>query len=87
MHGSATASTGHGDLDNRGTARLAAQFAALPPLAVGYAKAAINGGIDLSLEDAVLVEVEQFGRAFDTDDRREGLRAFLEKRAARFTGE
>ncbi len=64
----------------------ATQFASLPPLAVGFAKRAIDGGIDLPLRDGNRLEVEQFGRAFATADKAEGLAAFLEKRPARFEG-
>jgi enoyl-CoA hydratase len=64
----------------------ARQFAALPPLAVGYAKRAIDGGTDLPLRDGCALEVESFGRTFATADRSEGLAAFIEKRPARFTG-
>jgi len=64
----------------------ATQFASLPPLAVGFAKRAIDGGIDLPLRDGNRLEVEQFSRAFATTDKAEGLAAFLEKRPARFEG-
>ncbi|MGI8423803.1 MAG: enoyl-CoA hydratase/isomerase family protein [Chloroflexota bacterium] len=64
----------------------ARQFATLPPLAVGFAKHAIDRGADLSLREGILLEVEQFGRAFATEDRVEGLAAFVEKREARFNG-
>jgi enoyl-CoA hydratase len=65
---------------------LAAQFAGLPPLAVRYAKHAIHVGRDLDLREANGVEIETFTRAFDTEDRVEGLAAFLEKRAPQFKG-
>ena len=64
----------------------ARQFAALPPLAVGYAKRAIDDGADLPIRDGCAIEVERFGRVFATADRAEGLAAFLEKRAPRFEG-
>jgi len=64
----------------------AAQFATLPPLAVRYAKHAMHVGRDLDLREANGVEIETFTRAFDTDDRVEGLAAFLEKRPAQFRG-
>jgi enoyl-CoA hydratase len=64
----------------------AAQFAALPPLAVRYAKHAMLVGRDLDLHEANGVEVEMFARAFDTEDRAEGLAAFLEKRPSQFNG-
>jgi enoyl-CoA hydratase len=64
----------------------AQQFATLPPLAVGYAKLAINQGIELALDEANALEVEQFVHSFATEDKAEGLAAFLEKRAAQFQG-
>ena len=64
----------------------AAQFAALPPLAVRYAKHAIIVGRDLDLREAHGVEMETFARTFDTEDKAEGLAAFLEKRPPQFRG-
>jgi enoyl-CoA hydratase len=64
----------------------AAQFASLPPLAVRYAKHAMHVGRDLDLREAHGIEVEMFARAFDTEDRAEGLAAFLVKRPAQFRG-
>ena len=64
----------------------ARQFAALPPLAIAAAKLAIDRGPDLSLDRAIALEAEQFGRLFDTADAAEGIAAFLARRAATFTG-
>jgi enoyl-CoA hydratase len=64
----------------------AAQFANLPPLAVAYAKHAIHEGADLPLREGTRLEAEQFGRCFTTEDVREGLAAFVEKRPAAFRG-
>jgi enoyl-CoA hydratase len=64
----------------------AAQFDQLPPLAVGLAKQAIDRGANLPLTDGCLLEVELFARAFESEDKSEGLAAFLEKRAASFKG-
>jgi enoyl-CoA hydratase len=66
--------------------QFAAQFASLPPLAVRFAKHAIHVGRDLDLREAKGIEIEMFARAFDTEDRVEGLKAFLEKRAPQFSG-
>ncbi|MGH2353650.1 MAG: enoyl-CoA hydratase/isomerase family protein, partial [Chloroflexota bacterium] len=65
---------------------LAAQFATLPPLAVGYAKRAINLGQDVDLPEAIALEVNLFVQAFATEDRAEGLAAFVEKRPPEFKG-
>ena len=69
------------------TARqLAATFAAKAPVALQQAKAAINVGTDIDLEDGCRYEAEAFAVTFGTADRTEGMRAFLEKRAATFKG-
>jgi enoyl-CoA hydratase len=64
----------------------ARQFATLPPLAVAAAKRAIDRGADLPLPEANVLEAEQFSRLFASADYAEGIAAFLEKRAASFTG-
>jgi len=54
--------------------------------ALQHAKTAINRGIDLNLDQALRLEIDTFVDLFDTDDRREGMTAFLEKRKPNFTG-
>lgn len=66
--------------------QLAAEFDALPPLAVAYAKQAMNVGRDLDLQGALAVEINLFMHAFASEDRAEGLAAFLEKRPPHFRG-
>jgi enoyl-CoA hydratase len=56
------------------------------PLAVAAAKRALRAGADLGLAQGLAFEVEAFGALFATEDMREGTRAFLEKRPARFQG-
>lgn len=56
------------------------------PLAVAYCVESVNGGYDLTLDEALALEATAFGQLFATDDKREGTQAFLEKRAPRFTG-
>lgn len=46
----------------------------------------IHEGYDLSLDEAIEVEAAQFGLCCATADKREGVQAFLEKRAATFSG-
>ncbi len=55
--------------------------------ALRHAKTVINRGLDLTLDEALRLEIDTFVDLFDTDDRREGMRAFLEKRKPNFTGE
>lgn len=64
----------------------AEELAAKAPVAVRYALDAIRAGLEQPLAQALEHEAALFGLAFATDDMREGTRAFLEKRPARFTG-
>ncbi|KLU61249.1 putative enoyl-CoA hydratase echA8 [Peptococcaceae bacterium CEB3] len=66
--------------------QLARRLAAKPAVALRMAKEAINTGINLDLHSALTLEIQNFVTTFTSDDRREGLAAFLEKRKANFTG-
>jgi enoyl-CoA hydratase len=65
---------------------LARLIAGMPPLAVSAAIQAVGRGADLPLDEALALEAEIFGRLCGTEDKREGTRAFLEKRAAIWVG-
>jgi enoyl-CoA hydratase/carnithine racemase len=56
------------------------------PLAVGLIKRAVQSGLEVPLEQGLALERELQARLFASADAREGLRAFVEKRAARFEG-
>lgn len=56
------------------------------PLAHEYAIAAVNRGLDLTLEEGLRLEAEFFGVTCGSQDGKEGTRAFLEKRRPRFLG-
>ena len=56
------------------------------PLSVRQAKRSIHYGLDMDLLTGYRFEIEAYNRLVDTDDRREGVRAFVEKRAPRFRG-
>jgi enoyl-CoA hydratase len=64
----------------------ARELAGKAPTAVRYALDAVRAGLEQPLAAALEHEAALFGLAFATDDMREGTRAFLEKRPARFTG-
>lgn len=59
---------------------------AMGPLAVRLAIEAVDSGLEMSLEEGLLLEANHFGLLAATADMKEGLTAFLEKRAPRFTG-
>ncbi len=56
------------------------------PLAVAMCIEAVNRGLDTTIEEGLVLEANHFGLLASTEDMREGTRAFLEKRAAQFTG-
>lgn len=66
--------------------QVAQKIATRGPLAVARAKRLVERGYDMPLRAANRQEAESFALLFDTEDRREGMRAFLEKRPAKFTG-
>lgn len=65
---------------------LAGKILANAPLAVAFTMDAIHNGLDLPLEDGLELEATLFGVCASTEDMREGMKAFLEKRVARFSG-
>lgn len=64
----------------------AERIAANAPVAVRQAKQAIHRGLQMSLADGLAFEIEAYNRTVPTQDRREGVLAFIEKRKARFEG-
>lgn len=65
---------------------IAEQIASMPPLAVQAIREAVRLGADVPLETALALERRLFERLFDTQDQKEGMRAFLEKRAPVYQG-
>ncbi|WP_446897741.1 short-chain-enoyl-CoA hydratase [Clostridium sp. LBM24168] len=63
---------------------LANQIIASAPIAVKLCKAAINKGIQTDIDTAIAYESEVFGECFATEDQKEGMSAFLEKRDKSF---
>jgi enoyl-CoA hydratase len=56
------------------------------PLAVALCIEAIDRGLEMSLEEGLILEANHFGLLAATEDMREGMKAFLEKRAPKFKG-
>ena len=66
--------------------KLAQKILANAPLAVKFALEAVNHGLEMTQAEGQFLEANLFGLCCTTADMKEGTRAFLEKRPARFTG-
>ena len=66
------------------TMKLAGDILAKAPIAVGFAKDAINRGKQVDMDSAEALEALYVGMCFSTDDLHEGMTAFVEKRTAAF---
>jgi enoyl-CoA hydratase len=65
---------------------LAAEIATKPPLAVQLGKDAVLHAFDLSLQEGLAYERKNFYLLFASEDMREGMAAFIEKRKPEFKG-
>lgn len=65
---------------------LARKAARMPPKAIDATKSTLRQGADLPLDAALALENREFLLLFDTADKTEGMRAFLEKRKPQFNG-
>lgn len=66
--------------------KMAKKIASKGPVAVRLSKEAINKGLEIDLDKANAYETELFSLCFASDDQKEGMSAFLEKRPAVFQG-
>lgn len=63
---------------------MAEEIAQKGPMAIRNAKKVINKGIDVSLSEGLTLEKKGFSELFSTEDQKEGMEAFIEKRKADF---
>ena len=68
------------------TLKVAAQIAANGAIGVRLAKRVMETGFNMNLEEACRLESYAFGVSFATEDQKEGMRAFVEKRKPNFKG-
>jgi enoyl-CoA hydratase/carnithine racemase len=65
---------------------MAQQIAALPPLAIELAKECVLRGMDASLDAGLALETKAIQLLFASEDKKEGMAAFIEKRKPSFQG-
>ncbi len=66
--------------------RLAQQVAALSPVAVALAKESVLQAFNTSLDEGLVLERKNFYLSFASQDQKEGMAAFVEKRTPNFNG-
>jgi len=66
--------------------KIAKNISARGAVAVRLCKDAVNEGMQTDIDRAMSIEADIFGLCFATADQKEGMRAFVEKRKAQFTG-
>lgn len=60
--------------------KLAGKIARNAPIAVRASKKAVNDGMQVDIDSAIAIEAEQFGKCFETEDQKNAMAAFCEKR-------
>jgi len=66
--------------------QVASKVAEHAPIAVKFAREAVNKGLDMTLDQGLRMETDLYVLLQTTEDRSEGIRSFVEKRAPKFTG-
>jgi len=66
--------------------KIAKEIAALPPIGIMQIKEIVNAGLNAPLDTALMLERKALLLQFATQDQKEGMRAFLEKRKPTFEG-
>ena len=66
--------------------KIARRIASRGQIAVCFCKDAVNEGMQTDIDRAMTIEADIFGLCFATEDQKEGMRAFVEKRKAQFKG-
>ena len=69
---------------HKGVKELAAKLVEKPGVAIKLAKQSLNNAWEQTLSDNLAYELDMFCQTFDTEDKEEGVAAFLEKRKAEF---
>lgn len=64
--------------------KMANLISANAPIAITLCKDAINRGMQVDIDKAINIEAEDFGKCFNTEDQKEGMTAFLERREKNF---
>lgn len=64
--------------------KLAQKIASKGQIAIRYSKTAINRGVEVDIETGMALEKDLFGLCFATEDQKEGMEAFIEKRKPNF---
>jgi len=75
----------HDQLESK-TFEIATKIAEKSPIAVRFAKEAVKASLRMPLNEGLRYEQSLFSLIFTTEDKDEGVRAFLEKRPPKFTG-
>jgi len=60
--------------------KMAARIAGNAPIAVRACKKAINDGCQVDMDNAIVIEEKLFGSCFETEDQKNAMSAFVEKR-------